>query len=90
MTGVAWYRQEEWPLLLACCEDGNTLERTYEEWLRLARAQLYRLRGMGVTAVMVDVPVAELVEWCRLKECTVNGNSRAAFVAEKLQSQQRG
>jgi hypothetical protein len=35
--GFAWYRKEQWDLLLAVSSDRDCLEQTYEEWLVAAR-----------------------------------------------------
>ena len=36
ITGLAWYRREQWPSLREKAADPEDLEETYEEWLKIA------------------------------------------------------
>ena len=65
VSGVAWYRVEQWPRLLEVSVDRSELERTYDEWQAMATKGLAELARAGVWARKVDVDVDELVEWCR-------------------------
>ncbi len=91
VTGVAWYRPEQWPRLLEASVDRSKLERTHDEWRTLATKLLADLARDGVWAQKVDVDVDELIEWCRSEGRPVDAPARAAFAALKLRqaSQER-
>ena len=37
---LAWYRQDQWQLLLDYSTDSDRLERTYQEWLEHAEKKV--------------------------------------------------
>ena len=84
VSGVAWYRAEQWPRLLDVSIDRSELERTYAEWQAVATKGLADLARAGVQARKVDVDVDALVEWCRSESRPVDAAARAAFTALKL------
>ena len=90
VSGVAWYRAEQWPRLPEVSVDSSELERTYDEWQAMATNRLAELARAGVWARKVDVDVDELVEWCRSEGRQVDGAARAAFAALKLRQASEG
>ena len=42
-VALAWYRREQWGLLLAESADADELEKTYDEWLAFASEELRKL-----------------------------------------------
>lgn len=83
-TGIAWYRREDWPLLLSLSTDGGFLERTYDEWLAAAEKTYRDLKVRGADVEKVEVTVAELVAWCRRKQRPMDETARSTFLAAKL------
>ena len=90
VSGVAWYRAEQWPRLLEVAVDRSELERTYDEWQVVATKGLADLARAGGRARKVEVDVDELVEWCRSEGRPVDGAARAAFAAFKLKQTTEG
>jgi len=90
VSGVAWYRAEQWPRLLEVSVDRSDLERTYDEWQAMATKGLAELARAGVWARKIDVDVDEMVEWCRTEGRPVDGAARAAFVALKVKKANDG
>jgi hypothetical protein len=84
VVGMAWYRPEEWPELLAASVDRDALEETHAEWLAGAENAFLDLVAQGVSVKKVDVSVDDLVDWCRKNDRPVNGKSRAAYTTFKL------
>ncbi len=82
--GIAWYRREEWPKLLAAASDRDDLEDTYDEWLQAARRTLLGLNAQGLAVEKVDIGVDELVSWCQKQQVPLNGATRADYVSHKL------
>jgi hypothetical protein len=90
ITGIAWYRREQWARLREVSVDGASLDERYDDWRRRAEGNLRELRGSGVTIRRVDVDVDELLRWCRASGRAVDGPARAAFVAQRLRAAHRG
>ena len=84
LTGIAWYVRAEWPLLLGISTDGDSLERTYEEWHVIAERAYARLQEEGLAVEKVEVRVVELLAWCAEQGRPVDESARAAFVSDKL------
>ncbi len=85
VTGVAWYRPEQWKLLREVSADVEDLEETHSEWMAAANKALRILREEGASFVKVDVDVEELLNWCREKGVKIDGAARSEFVLYKLQ-----
>lgn len=83
--GFAWYKPDQWSLLLQVSSDRDDLEETYEEWLSHAENTFKKLsRGKGIHAEKVVVDVYELVQWCKDHNMAINGQSRSSYIAELL------
>jgi hypothetical protein len=84
VTGIGWYRPEQWQRLLEISVDADRLENTHAEWLAIAEKTVKDLEGLGVSIVKVDVDVEELRSWSQQKGVSVDGNARAEFIADKV------
>jgi hypothetical protein len=84
VVGVAWYRKEDWPKLLAVSADRDNLEDTFDEWCRGAQQLLLRLVSEGVEARKVDVELDNLIAWCRNEHRPLDGAARANYVSVLL------
>jgi len=89
VTGVAWYRREQWDRLLAVSADRDMLEPTFDEWLSFAEDKVKALERQGVRLQKVDVDVDELISWCRAQNRKVDGPARTRFVIEKVRKADR-
>lgn len=90
VTGVAWYRREDWSRLREIASDRANLDDSYEAWLAGAQKTLLELAVAGVAARRVNVDVEALVRWCRAERRPVDSAARAAFVADQLRSANQG
>jgi len=90
VSGVAWYRREQWALLKSTASDADDLEETYDEWLEFAKHSFKVIWDTGIDLVKVDVDVDELIEWCRNEERPVDGAARTSFVIQKMKEQDLG
>jgi hypothetical protein len=86
VVGIAWYRADQWAWLHGASIDRGDLEVTHEEWERGANKRLRELRAKGLPAQRFDVDVEDLIRWCELEGCAVDGRSRSRYVAEKLRA----
>jgi hypothetical protein len=89
-VGVAWYAEPEWQTLRAVAADPETLEPTYDEWLKVFENGLRDLAAAGVVAERVEVRVAHLRAWCQAQRRPLDGAARAAFAAELLHRRHQG
>lgn len=87
IVGIAWYRKDQWDELLRVSEDRSKLEASYGEWLFEAQTVSRRLRDRGLEVRRVDVDVEDLVRWCRERGTHVTAQSRASYVAEKVEKE---
>ncbi len=84
LTGIAWYRRQEWPLLRSLAEDAETLAVTYDEWLLVAEQTYARMQAEGYMVEKVDVPLQDLVQWCAAHGRPLDEAARSSYVAHKL------
>ena len=90
VTGVAWYRREQWSRLREVASDRDKLDASYEEWLAGAQKTRVEMAVAGVRARRVDVDVDALVRWCQGDGRRVDSAARAAFVALELRRAHQG
>ena len=83
--GIAWYRSEQWEELRAYCEDGGTMEDSYDEWKHEATKALHDLQRAGEHAQAVDFDLSEFRKWCTAHKKSPNASSRSEFTAFRLQ-----
>ncbi len=79
---IAYYRREQWPMLLGSADDRHALEDTYDEWMLSFEKGLKNMRAAGMEPLRVDVDINELLAWCKAKGLKNTGEYRAEFIAE--------
>lgn len=84
VTGVAWYRPEQWQRLREVSEDVENLEETYQEWLQTAERMIRDGIPANVTVEKVDIDVEEVLAWCNEQGLTMNAEARSRYVSERL------
>ena len=84
ITGVAWYRPEQWQRLREVSEDVENLEETYDAWLQTAERMIRDGIPADVVVEKIDVDVEEVLAWCNVMGLPMNTASRARFVSERL------
>ncbi|MCD4706427.1 MAG: hypothetical protein K8S62_01665 [Candidatus Sabulitectum sp.] len=84
VSGVAWYRREQWALLKSVAKDAGELENSYDEWLEFAEPAFEAIRNTGTHLMKVDVDIEELIQWCKHEGRPVDGPARADFVTRKM------
>ena len=82
--GVAWYRREQWSLLLSLIPDPKSFPNTYDEWSARASETLRQLDKEGVAAQKVDVEVTALIRWAESLGRVPNGDARAEYASHLL------
>jgi hypothetical protein len=84
ITGVAWYRSEQWQRLRELSEDVDNLEETYDAWLQTAERMIRDGIPSDVIVERIDVDVEEVLAWCNVQGLPMNAESRARFVSERM------
>jgi len=84
--GIAWYRREQWSLLLCLIPDPEVFPHTYDEWLAKAEDTLRQANIDGVVAKKVDVDVKELIAWAESRDRAPDGAARAEYASYKLKA----
>lgn len=86
VTGIAWYRRDEWARLRELATDAEKLDEAYDDWLAGAQKMIVQMTVTGVRVRRVDIELDELVRWCRQGGRPIDSAARAAFTAERLRS----
>lgn len=90
VTGIAWYRRDQWTRLRELASDADKLEESYEDCLAGAQKALVQMGIAGMRAQRVDVDLDELARWCRAEGRSLDSAARAAFVASRLRLAHEG
>jgi hypothetical protein len=90
VTGIAWYRRDQWARLREVATDADRLEEAYEDWLAGAQKTIVQMTVSGAHVRRVDIELDELVRRCRHEGRPLDSAARAAFTAaftaERLRS----
>ena len=86
LVGVTWYTGETWTQVKASAADPERFEESFSKWEAMAISALREFLRSGVQAVKFHIIPEEFVAWCTLNNKVNNAESRAEFVAEKLQA----
>ena len=84
VTGIAWYRPEQWERLREVAEDVESLEETYEAWLQTAERIIREGIPADQTIEKVDLDVEEGLAWCNFHGLPMNAQSRSRYVSERI------
>jgi len=76
---LAWYRQEQWQLLLDYSTDSDKLERTYQEWLEHAEERVNEMGNNGINVVKVGINIEEMKKWCERHDKLIDGHTRSEY-----------
>jgi hypothetical protein len=87
LLAVAWYRPEEYALLLALASDTASMAHNYDEWLAGVIKLMADLREQGIQVCKVDVSVRELAAWCEQQGRPIDGAARSEFAARKVRGE---
>lgn len=76
---LAWYRRDQWDMLMEHSADARDIDGTYDEWLATNLRLERQMRAMGAEVVRVDMDIPIVLEWCRRKGLPLNGESRSEY-----------
>ncbi len=84
VTGVAWYKAEQYDRVRALSTDKDSMHETYAEWRAGVEDFILKSSGMGLVLKKVEIDLDDMLAWCRLHGKDFNGKARSEYVAEKL------
>jgi hypothetical protein len=76
---LAWYRQDQWQLLLDYSTDSDRLERTYQEWLQHVEKKVNEMGKEGINVVKIDINIEEMKKWCERHDKPIDGYTRSEY-----------
>ena len=76
---LAWYRQDQWQLLLDYSTDSDRLERTYQEWLEHVEKKINKMGKEGINVVKIDINIEEMKKWCKRHDKPIDGYTRSEY-----------
>lgn len=79
--GAYWLDEADYPAAQRLFDDGNTLPRTWKEWLKIAEEMEKGLKAYGHPVMRVRVDPAAFAEWCAANSTTPGRQGRKLFVA---------
>jgi hypothetical protein len=82
VTGMVWYRAEDYDRLKAMFTDGGVLADTFDEWHESAQAALDTLTGEGITVLKAFIAPDAFAEWCRNRGMEMNAIARSAYASD--------
>jgi hypothetical protein len=81
-VGLAWYRREDYPLILEMMADRREMHDSYEEWLRAVERLERHLVSEGRTVTHVVIDPERFQAWCDQHNLEPVAKARSRFVAE--------
>ena len=80
-VGVYWIKEDDYPTLLKLFTDGNTLPRSFKDWLKMAEEMESGLKAYGHPVLRVPIDPLAFAEWCAAHGTTPGREGRKKFVA---------
>jgi hypothetical protein len=82
VVGVAWYKREDYELLLDLFVDRDVLHERYDDWLKSAERFVDDLRRSGQAHQKVYIDPATFPAWCAQRAMKIDANARKRFASE--------
>ena len=80
-VGVYWIAEDDYPTLLKIFADGNTMPRTWKEWLKIAEEMETGLKAYGHVVMRVRIDPDIFPDWCAAQGTNTGREGRKKFVA---------
>src|SRR5205085_640392 len=79
ITGITWYRREQWERWKEISLDRDEMCDSYEEWLEGAEKSIRKLTKDGIEVHKVEIDVEEFLSWATKKNVAITGYARSDF-----------
>ena len=80
-VGAYWINEEDYPALLRVFADGNTLPRTWKEWLKIAQEMENGLKAYGHVVLRVRIVPETFSDWCASQGVKSSSEGRKKLIA---------
>ena len=80
-VGVYWLDETDYAAARTTFDDGHTLPRSYQEWLKMAVEMESGLKAYGHPVLRVRIDPASFPSWCAAHETTTGRPGRKLFIA---------
>ena len=82
--GIAWFRPDDYEVLLSMFTDRDILHSNYEDWLKEAERVIHQLQVDGQSWRKVYIHPDTFPRWCAERGLEVNADARSEFAAEAV------
>lgn len=79
VTGMVWYRPEDYSAILRIMTDSQKLPRTFHEWRMKAESGEKKLRRDGHTIVRAYIDPETFPDWCRSRGLDIDAEARMQY-----------
>jgi hypothetical protein len=76
-----WYRREDYKRIRSIMDDGSKLPRTFDEWEKVAKAQLASAAKQGVIIKPVILDPDEFFAYCKDEKLSQRGSRERSMFA---------
>jgi hypothetical protein len=83
-VGLCWFREEDYPALLAMFTDADKMHVTWKEWRENAERLEKRAQAEGHVTERVYIDPKTFPDWCARENVTVDRDGRGRFVGVAL------
>ena len=80
-VGAYWIEEADYLSVLRISDDGNTMPRSWREWLKMAEEMEKGLKAYGHPVLRVRIDPATCPAWCAAHGTTPGRQGRKLFVA---------
>ena len=82
VTGIAWYRREDYDRIKAMFQDGGNLPDTFDGWLSSAQGLYDKLTREGHVVEKALIDPDTFPDWCRANGVEMDGRGRMGYANE--------
>jgi hypothetical protein len=86
IQALVWYKEEDYPELLAMFDDTELLPLTYQHWLARAEEKKAEVEADGDQVIKVFIDPKTFPEWCEKKNLAKDANARSQLALEVAQA----
>ena len=86
VIAVGWYNKEMWTRLKQIADDRDTMDATYDDWLKGWEKFVKNAKSTGATFIKIDVDTDQLAWWCQSLGRRLDSSARSAYVLSKARA----
>lgn len=79
ITGIAWYRKDDYPQILRIMADADVLPPSHRDWQKKAERLESEIAAKGVRVVRAIIDPQTFPGWCAARGLNVDAKARMEF-----------